>query len=208
MLSRHPSTARFIATKLVERFVSDDPPADLVEHIANVFLETDGDLKEVTRALFTSEAFYGPEYRWAKVKTPYELVVSALRATNATVGQSQALINTLRTMGHLPYSEPAPTGFPAMSEDWVNTGAMLARMTFSLDLAAGRVQGARVDIPSLGPQAGANPERLLMAVLPGTETRSLAEKIRTELELQAVPQRQQASRTLGLALGSPEFQRR
>ena len=208
MLSRHPSTARFIATKLVERFVSDDPPADLVDHLADVFLKTDGDLKEVTRALFTAEAFYRPEYRRAKVKTPYELVVSALRVTNATVGPSQVVMNTLRTMGHLPYTEPAPTGFPAMSEDWVNTGAMLARMTFGLDLAAGRVAGARVDIPSLAPQAGADLHELLETLMPGSETASLAEKIGAELEAQAVPQRQRAGRVLGLALGSPEFQRR
>jgi hypothetical protein len=117
-------------------------------------------------------------------------------------------MNTLRTMGHLPYTEPAPTGFPAMSEDWVNTGAMLARMTFGLDLAGGRVAGTRVDIPSLAREAGRDPEGLLTAVMPGTDTSTLAEKIRAELEAQAVPQRQRPARVLGLALGSPEFQRR
>jgi uncharacterized protein (DUF1800 family) len=208
MLTRHPSTARFIATKLVERFVSDDPPVDLVDHIAKVFLETDGDLKEVTRALFTSEAFYRPEYRAAKVKTPYELVVSALRVTNAEVGPSQTLTTTLRTMGHLPYTEPAPTGFPAMSEDWVNTGAMLSRMTFGLDLAAGRVRGARVNLQALTRRAGATPEGLLAAVLPGVDTAALAGKITAEIQDQGVPQGQRVPRALGLALGSPEFQRR
>jgi uncharacterized protein (DUF1800 family) len=208
MLTRHPSTARFIATKLVERFVSDDPPADLVDHVAKVFLETDGDLKEVTRALFTSEAFYRPEYRAAKVKTPYELVVSALRVTNAEVGPSQALTTTLRTMGPLPYTEPAPTGFPAMSEDWVNTGAMLSRMSFGLDLAAGRVGGARVNLQALTRQAGATPEGLLAVVLPGVDTAALAGKITAEIQDQGVPRVQRVPRALGLALGSPEFQRR
>jgi hypothetical protein len=116
-------------------------------------------------------------------------------------------MNTLRTMGHLPYTEPAPTGFPAMSEDWVNTGAMLARMTFGLDLAAGRVAGARVDAQALA-SAAADPEEMLAALLPGAATAPLAQKIRAELEGQGVPERQRAARALGLALGSPEFQRR
>jgi uncharacterized protein (DUF1800 family) len=208
MLATHPSTAKFIATKLVERFVSDDPPADLVAHVADVFLKSGGDLKEVTRALFTSEEFYAAEYRGAKVKTPFELVVSSLRVTHANVGPSPVIVQTLRAMGHLPYTEPAPTGFPAMSEDWVNTGAMLARMTFGLDLAAGRVTGARVDIPAIAPRAGADTNAMLAALLPGMDASTLAGKIATEIQDPTMQQRQRAQRALGLALGSPEFQRR
>jgi uncharacterized protein (DUF1800 family) len=208
MLATHPSTAKLIATKLVERFVSDDPPADLVAHVADVFLRTGGDLKEVTRALFSADAFYREEYRDAKVKTPFELVVSALRVTHANVGASPVVVQTLRSMGHLPYTEPAPTGFPAMSEDWVNTGAMLARMTFGLDLAAGRVTGARVEIQGVAPRAGTDPDAMLAALLPGRKTDALAAKIRNEIEDPTLQQRQRAQRALGLALGSADFQRR
>jgi uncharacterized protein (DUF1800 family) len=206
MLATHPSTAKFIATKLVERFVSDQPPADLVNHIADVFLKTNGDLKEVTRALFTADQFYKAEYRGTKVKTPYELVVSSLRATSAEVGPSQPLNQTLRNMGHAPYTYAAPTGFPAMSEDWVNTGAMLARMTFGLDLANNRVQGIRVD-NSLVANATAT-EMMLKRLMPGTDVTALSGKIAEDLQTQALAPRAQAARALGLALGSPEFQRR
>jgi uncharacterized protein (DUF1800 family) len=211
LLARHPSTARFIATKLAERFVADEPPADVVDHLAAVFTRTNGNLREVTRALFSNEMFYRAEYRAAKVKTPYELVVSALRATNADITTSRRSMELLRTMGHLPYSEPTPTGFPAMSEDWVNSGAMLNRMNFGLDLAAGRVDGARVNPATLiASDRRAEPlPALLATLLPGTDTQRLAEQIRADLEQQTDTQpRARVARALGLVLGSPDFQRR
>jgi uncharacterized protein (DUF1800 family) len=210
MLAKHPSTARFIATKLAERFVADDPPADVVAHLAEVFTRTNGDLRAVTRALFSNEHFYRPQYRATKVKTPYELVVSALRVTGADVTASRRAMELLRTMGHLPYTEPTPTGFPAMSEDWVNSGAMLNRMNFGLDLAAGRVDGARINPATLSANQRAEPlPALLAAVLPAMDTQRLAERIREDAQQQADAQpRARIARALGLALGSPEFQKR
>ena len=79
--SRHPATARFIATKLARRFVSDEPPAAVVERAADRFLATDGDIREVVRAIVTSPEFFAPAAQRAKVKTPFEFVASALRAT-------------------------------------------------------------------------------------------------------------------------------
>jgi uncharacterized protein (DUF1800 family) len=211
MLAKHPSTARFIASKLAERFVADEPPADVVAHLAAVFTRTNGDLREVTRALFSHDMFYRPEYRAAKVKTPYELVVSALRVTGADITTSRRSMELLRTMGHLPYSEPTPTGYPAMSEDWVNSGAMLNRMNFGLDLAAGRVDGARMNpagLLSANRNAQPLPE-LLAALLPGIDTQRLAQRIREDAEQQTDTQpRARVARALGLVLGSPEFQRR
>jgi hypothetical protein len=140
--------------------------------------------------------------------------------TRAEVGQSRRVVETLRTMGHLPYNEPAPTGFPAMSEDWVNTGAMLNRMNFGLDLAAGRVDGVRLDGAAVvggnrarqraGAAGPALPlETMLSAVVPTLDTTELAQKIRADLEQQTeLNQRALAARALGLALGSPAFQRR
>jgi hypothetical protein len=89
----------------------------------------------------------------------------------------------------------------------VNTGAMLARMTFGLDLAAGRMNGARVD-PALLQRSGGDPAALLGVLLPGRDAASLAGKIARELDREAAAPRQRAQRALGLALGSPEFQRR
>jgi uncharacterized protein (DUF1800 family) len=186
ILARHPSTARFIAGKLVERFVSDQRPQALVDEIAAVFQKTDGDLREVTRALFSSPAFYDASVQRAKVKTPFELVASALRGTRADVGVSRATVTTLRSLGHLPYNEPAPTGYPAASEDWVNTGAMVNRMNFGLALAAGRLDGVRIDGKTF--LGGATPGSIDQAVplmlarlLPGVNTSKLQNTIMTEL---------------------------
>jgi uncharacterized protein (DUF1800 family) len=215
MLARHPSTARFIASKLVERFVTDEPAPELVEDLAQVFLRSDGDLRAVTRELFSSPRFYDERWIGAKVKTPYELVASALRVTHADVGPSRRIVETLRTMGNLPYNEPAPTGYPATSEEWVNSGAMLARMNFGLALAAGGMEGVRIDAPRLigesAPRA-LGPERLpdlLAALLPGADTRRLEAGIRADLEGRTQdPPRARAARALGLIIGSPDFQKR
>lgn len=190
LLAAHPSTAKFIATKLVERFVSDEPPAALVDEVAAVFTRTKGDLREVTRALFLSPRFYAASVQRSKVKTPFELVASALRVTNADLRMSRDALQTLRTLGQLPYNEPAPTGFPAMSEDWVNSGAMLNRMNFATALAANRIQGVRIPTSEVA----------LADLMPGVNTMKLEATIKAEGAAGA--------RALGLALGSPEFQRK
>jgi uncharacterized protein (DUF1800 family) len=212
LLAAHPSTARFLATRLVEHFVTDAPAPDLVDEIAAVYLRTTGDLRQVTRALFTSERFYDGAVRRAKVKTPFELVASAFRVLDVEVAPSRRTIEALRALGQLPYGEPAPTGFPAMSEDWVNSGALLARMNFALDLAAGRIDGVRPVRPAAtaptGP-GGVTLDATLASLLPGVPTADLADRIRADLDAQQdLAPRARAARTLGLALGSPEFQRR
>lgn len=233
LLARHPSTARFLATKLVERFVSDQPDPAFVSELTAVFQKTDGDLRAVTRALFTSPRFYDAKYQRAKVKTPFELVASGYRVTGAELGLSRATVQTLRSLGHLPYSEPAPTGFPAASEDWVNSGAMLNRMNFGLALAANRLDGVRIGTPAPTSAETAALEAwvpgLLQRLMPGVETAKLQNTILTELKkpveitpqqgadmrtrrnarnTPSTPVREQAARALGLALGSPEFQRK
>ncbi|MGH7501835.1 MAG: DUF1800 domain-containing protein [Longimicrobiales bacterium] len=211
LLAHHPSTARFLATKLVERFVSDDGDAELTDSLTAVFLRTGGDLGEVTRALFTSDRFFAAEHRRTKVKTPFELVASTFRVTGAELGASPQLMKTLRAMGQLPYMAAAPTGYPAASADWVSTSAMLARMNFALDLAAGRfravhMNGQRINF---GTGDGSALDRLIENVLPGLAVEPIADRIRDDLLAQpdAGP-REMARRALGLVLGSPEFQQR
>lgn len=209
-LATSPATARHIARKLAVRFVADDPPPALVDRLAAVFLESGGDLRQVTRALFTSPELYAPENYRAKVKTPLEVVASALRATGAEVGFSRGVLQTLRTLGQVPYGELAPTGNPAASDEWVNSGAMLNRMNFALALAAGRLDGVRVDGAPVRPDGGADPVPVLAAaLLPGQDTRALQATVRAELAKQpdASP-RARAVRAAGLILGSPDFQRR
>lgn len=209
ILAHHPSTARHIATRLVQRFVADEPPQELVDEIANVFLRTGGDLREVTRALFTAEAFYDPSHHRSKVKTPFEFVASALRATGADIEESRGIVQALRSMGGLPYSEPAPTGYPVDSREWVNAGALVNRMNFALALAAGRIDGVRLD-PEVR-RAASDPgslRELVGRLVPGAPTDRLEATILTDLGRDDdAGSGRGGARVLGLILGSPEFQR-
>ncbi|MFN7977546.1 MAG: DUF1800 domain-containing protein [Vicinamibacterales bacterium] len=144
ILAAHPSTARHIATMLVTRFVNDTPPPALVDRVARRFLETDGDLREVTRAVLTSPEFFDAANRGARVKTPLEFVTSALRATNAEVTTPLPLVRTLREMGMPPYFCQPPTGYATDAATWLSPGALVARMNFAAALGANRVRGVRV----------------------------------------------------------------
>ena len=144
ILARHPSTASFIATKLARRFVSDTPPPALIDRVAARFRETDGDLREVVRAILTSPEFFAAEAYHAKVKTPFEFVVSAVRATNADVRDARSLVQQLAQMGMPLYQCQPPTGYKDTADAWVNTGALVARMNFGLALAANKIRGVEV----------------------------------------------------------------
>jgi uncharacterized protein (DUF1800 family) len=135
ILARHPATARFIATKLVRRFVSDTPPPALVARVAERFRETDGDLREVMRTLLTSPAFLAPDAYGVKTKTPFEFVVSALRTTDAIVDDAMPLVRTLQQLGMPPYLCQPPTGYRDTADAWVNTGGLVARMNVAIRLA-------------------------------------------------------------------------
>ncbi len=147
ILARDPHTARFIATKLVRRFVSDDPPAALVDRVARRFRETDGDLREVYRAIFLSQEFWSPDAYGAKAKTPLEFVASALRITNATIDDATSATQALRALGMPLYFCLPPTGYADSAEAWVNTGGVIARMNFALALVDNRLAGVHVQLP-------------------------------------------------------------
>ncbi len=134
ILSRHPSTARFIATKLVRRFVSDAPPPALVDRAAARFRQTDGDLREVMRTILTSQEFLSPAARGAKVKTPFDFVVSALRVTGTEVDDPAMFVRAMQQLGMPLYMCQPPTGYADSADAWVNTGALVNRMNFALRL--------------------------------------------------------------------------
>ncbi|WP_438616741.1 DUF1800 domain-containing protein [Myxococcus llanfairpwllgwyngyllgogerychwyrndrobwllllantysiliogogogochensis] len=218
LLARHPATARHLATKLARRFVSDTPPPALVDRLAKVFLDSDGDLPTVYRALIDSPEFWAPEARGAKVKTPFEFVVSALRATRAQVEVRPRLVQALARMGEPLYRAPAPTGFPEGAAPWVNSGALVARLNFSLDLVSGRLPGARVTLSSLATPATPTAEawvdtlgHTLLGTAPSAETRATvlaALSRRTEAaSAEGEPGPVDVQLIAGLLLGSPEFQR-
>lgn len=213
LLATHPSTARLVATRLVQAFVADDPPPAIVGRVAGVFVRTEGDLAEVTRALFTDPEFAAPDHVLTKVKSPFDLVASALRAMDAEIGPSRELLETLRELEEAPYLASAPTGYPEASAPWASGGAMLQRMNLALDLAAGEIEGVDLDLASLYPANGAEPggaaDPLAAAVerlLPGVDHTRLQEVVVADLEAEPRGAREAAARAVGLILGSPEFQ--
>lgn len=145
ILSRHPSTARFIAKKLCQRFVLDNPPPLMVERIAQVFLKTEGDIGEVLRAIFASPEFYSPSSFRSKVKSPLELAASAIRAIDADTNGSPALHEWIRRMGEPLYQQQAPTGYSENSQSWINAGVLLNRINFLTAMATGQIAGTSYD---------------------------------------------------------------
>jgi uncharacterized protein (DUF1800 family) len=144
IVAAHPSTARQIAFKLAQRFVSDAPPHALVERAAARFRETAGDLREVVRTIVTSPEFFAPQAYRAKVKTPFEFVASALRATGANVNSGLAIVRALADMGMPPYLCQPPTGYDDTAEAWVSSGSLVSRINFALDLSNNRLRGVHL----------------------------------------------------------------
>ena len=218
LLARHPKTARFISQKLAMRFVSDDPPPTLVDRMAQTFLKKHGDIRQVLRTMFSSSEFWSPEAYRAKVKTPLEFVVSAVRASGAQVDDARALLGTLTTMGMPPYGMQPPTGYSMKADTWVNASALLSRMNFALGLAAGKVRGVSLDASQLAPSAE-NAQHALAALenplLAGDVSKQTHETISKQLDDPQISQRRlddavrppNVAAITGLILGSPEFQR-
>lgn len=146
ILAAHPSTAKHIATKLAVRLVSDTPPAALVDRAAARFTATKGDLREVVRTIITSPEFAAPEALRAKVKTPLDFVVSALRATGADVRSALPLARELREMGMPLYFCQPPTGYDDTAATWVSAGALVSRMNFAVALGNNQLRGVRVPL--------------------------------------------------------------
>jgi uncharacterized protein (DUF1800 family) len=144
IVATHPSTAKHIAFKLAQRFVSDTPPQALVDRAAARFRDTKGDLREVVRTLITSPEFFAPEAYRAKVKTPFEFVASALRATGAEVSSGAAVVRALAGMGMPLYLCQPPTGYDETAETWVSSGALVNRMNFAVELSSNKLRGIRV----------------------------------------------------------------
>jgi uncharacterized protein (DUF1800 family) len=145
MLATSPATAKFISTKLAVRFVSDAPPPALVDRMANAFLASNGDIKTVLRTMFDSPEFWSPEVYRAKVKTPAEFVVSAVRASGAEVKNAIPLVQALDKLGMPFYGMQTPNGYSWMAEPWVNTGDLVSRMNFALGLSSDRFPGVETD---------------------------------------------------------------
>lgn len=149
LLAHHPSTSVFISRKIATYFVADNPPQSLVDRMAKTFREKDGDLKLVLMTMVMSKEFWSTASVRQKTKSPFEFIISATRALNADVNSALPLFKKMESMGQKIYYFQAPTGFPDNAAYWINTGALLNRMNFGLDIAANQIRGTRCDLLQL-----------------------------------------------------------
>ena len=145
VLSRHPSTAKHIAYKLAQRFVADEPPQALVDRVARRFQDSDGDIRAVLRTLFDSPEFRDPRYRGNKFKTPYQYVLSAVRATGIPTSNVRPLMGTMTQLGQPLFGCQTPDGYKDTEAAWLNPGAITQRVNFATALASGRMPLVRLD---------------------------------------------------------------
>jgi uncharacterized protein (DUF1800 family) len=145
ILVHHPSTARFISRALAQRFVADDPPQTLVDRMAQTFTQTDGDLRAVLTTMFNSTEFFSEGAWQAKVKSPLEMVVGAIRAVHGEVTDTFSLVQKMADMGEPLYSKVEPNGYPNTSEAWLSTAGITGRVSFAASLASGLVPGVSLE---------------------------------------------------------------
>jgi uncharacterized protein (DUF1800 family) len=155
ILAAHPSTAQFISVKLCRHFIADNPPQSIVDHTAKTFAKSHGDLRTVLKELLTSREFNSEGAFRAKVKSPFELVASSLRSLSAETNADAPLMGQIMRMGQPLFQYQAPTGFPDRANGWINSGTLLARMNFSMALAANRIPGTQLDLQALTPSEDA-----------------------------------------------------
>jgi uncharacterized protein (DUF1800 family) len=209
LLAHHPSTMRHVSGKLCMRLVSDLPAEGCIDAGVQAWQRSDGHIREVVRAILQSPEFWAPEARAAKLKTPLEFVASAVRAVGGQPDSTAALAALVGRLGQPLYLQPAPTGYPEREESWVNAGAMLERFNVAVGLAAGRLPGVQYDPDRLIPLSTDRarlPDEVDRLILLGAAGDSTLATIRRQLADLRDPTAARAF-AIGLALGSPEFQR-
>lgn len=209
-LARHPATARSISHRLAQRFVSDDPPPALVDKMADRFLRTDGDLRAVLETLLGSTEFWAEAFGPGKIKTPLELVVSVLRATDAEVTNTRAITGYLSNMGMPLYACTPPIGYSNRGSEWINPSSQLYRMNFALELTAGALAGVGVDVRGLVRNAGGDPDSAASVAAVVSDLafgRSFSpQTLATAARLSTGGSVGMAARAVGLLLAGPEMQ--
>ena len=211
ILAHHPATAKFIATKLARKFVNDDPSPALIDKLSQAFLKNDGDLRAVYKTMLTSPEFWAVENYRAKIKTPFEMTVSAVRALGADTNGTQPFHRWIQQMGEGLFMAQPPTGYADKAENWVNTGALLERMNFALALSSNRIFGSRVNFASDLMNAKPNEvaDYFVKTILHGNvspQTKATLDKTLKDTAL-ASNNGTDVAKIAGLILGSPEFQR-
>jgi|SRR5579863_2288854 len=202
ILAHHPSTAHFVSRSLAIRFVSDDPPEALVQKMAKTYMKTEGDLLEVMRTMIYAPEFWDPVNFRSKIKSPFEMVVSAVRAVNGDIDFAQALTGQLNQLGEPLYRKLEPTGYSNLGADWTNSASLLARMNFAMALAKGKVGGVKVDPAQFAVVMDAS--KIERGILMTEASPAARDAIQTGL----AQQQDLGALAAGLTLGSPDFQRR
>jgi uncharacterized protein (DUF1800 family) len=221
LLARDPHTARHLSLEIARHFVSDNPPDALVDRMAQTYESTDGDIRAVLHTMIYSPEFWSRESYRAKIKTPFELVASAARAVGAEIDVPLTLVQWTGRIGEPLYQCQPPTGYADNADAWVNTGALLNRLNYSLALTGNRLAAVHTDIPSLlGADSSSQPDAVLNAAIgvllsgeASPQTRATLEKQMNDprvlqARLDDPVTRVNSAMIAGLVLGAPEFQRR
>ncbi len=206
IVCRHPSTATHVATKLVRRFVSEDPPARLVQKVAETFGATDGDIKRMVRVVLTSDEFKGA--RGGKFKPPFRFVVSALRAVGADTHAHGPLIEYLTRMGQGVFQYPTPDGYPDKTSPWL--GTLLWRWNFAFALAGNQVPSVETPLENLTAALGATGDQTAIRLFEHLVGHAPTAEYRGALDdtLEGKPSvSETAKQVAGLIMASPAFQR-
>ena len=209
LLAEHPATMHHVSAKLCARLVADDPPDGCVDDAVRAWKHSGGEIREVVRAIIYSPDFWAAANVQSKVKTPLEYVVSAVRAVAGEPDSTPRLAQHVARLGEPLFQMTTPNGYPETQADWVNSGALLARMNFAVALAAGRLPGVTVDLDRVLPLTADHDvlvDGVNRALLAGAMSPRTRQTILREIADLADPA---AARSLaiGLALGGPEFQR-
>lgn len=215
LLAKHPKTAQRLAYKLCLRFVSDDPPVDLVERVAQAYLQHDTDIRAMLNVLVNSAEFLAAAQQ--KIKQPMHLLISAIRATNSSItkqafkGQNNVL-EQLTSLGQMFFNWPPPDGYPQISSAWINTGTMLNRWNLAFALAEGRINGLKTDISNAtknqnqADQLVDSLANYLNLSLAAESRASLIDYLNTSNASNPTVDQAKIAGLLGLLLASPEFQ--
>jgi uncharacterized protein (DUF1800 family) len=204
ILAHHPSTAKFISRELAQRFVADDPPQSLVDRMALTFTKTDGDLRAVLETMFTSTEFLSEGAWQSKIKSPFEMVASSVRAVGGDTTDAFTLVQKVADLGQPLYNKLEPTGYPNTGDAWLSSSGVMNRMNFSVSLASGLVPGVKLDPARFTGKDEPTIARDLLGREASPQTQAAIEAGASAPD----GKKRQPAFIASLVLGSPDFQRR
>lgn len=194
ILAKHPSTARFIATKLARRFLGDTPPKTVIDQAAQTFLKTDGSIRETLRTIITSPQFFAPNLYQSKVKLPFEYVAASLRILNAETDANTPILSWISKMGQPLFGHLTPDGYSEQSSEWLSSGNLLVRFNFANALVTNKIKGTKINLNGILDEADLNKPSVIQDRL----TRFiLANEVTPQTKKELVKITEQAEQKLG-----------